>query len=88
MGMERSHSESSSPNDGEDSRLVEVRLKTKQRKMAVLHELLAACVTDFPEENAESSVLSVGYDARQRVAIRLLALWLDISWRKVVSPVL
>ncbi|CAM6015915.1 unnamed protein product [Sphagnum balticum] len=84
-GMERSHSESSSPNDGEDSRLVEVRLKTKQRKMAVLHELLAACVTDFPEENAESSVLSVGYDARQRVAIRLLALWLDISWRKVAG---
>ncbi|KAH8933724.1 hypothetical protein BDL97_18G045000 [Sphagnum fallax] len=85
MGMERSHCESSSPNDGEDSRLVEVRLKTKQRKMAVLHELLAACVTDFPEENAESSVLSVGYDARQRVAIRLLALWLDISWRKVAG---
>lgn len=57
----------------------------RQRKIAVVYELLIACVADTPQEKAGKAVLRAGYDARHRVALRLLASWLDISWRKVVS---
>jgi hypothetical protein len=52
--------------------------------MAVLFELLAACVADTPEDEKKKSRLRRGYDARHRVALRLLATWLDITWLKVV----
>lgn len=61
----------------------EGKLLTKQRKMAVLYELLAACVADTPEDEKKKSRLRRGYDARHRAALRLLATWLDITWLKV-----
>lgn len=61
----------------------EGKLLTQQRKMAVLFELLAACVADTPEDEKKKSRLRRGYDARHRVALRLLATWLDITWLKV-----
>jgi len=69
---------------------------SNERKVAVLYTLLAGCVAD-PHEvtgatSAEASkgdvIVKAGYDARQRVALRLLVLWLDIDWTKVVSSIL
>ncbi|KAF8780364.1 hypothetical protein HU200_001476 [Digitaria exilis] len=57
------------------------------RKMALLYALLSACVADKPvsqeEEDRKSSHFRKGYDARHRVALRLLATWLDVKWIKV-----
>ncbi|KAL3687901.1 hypothetical protein R1sor_014210 [Riccia sorocarpa] len=75
----------SSSSEQEDKEQVERRILVAQRKVAVLYELLTACVADTPEEKAGKSVLNAGYDARQRVAIRLLALWLDVDWKKVAA---
>jgi len=55
-----------------------------QRKVTVLFELLSACVADTPEGSNESPRLKKGYDARLRTALRLLAIWLDIKWIKMV----
>lgn len=66
-----------------NSRFSEAEVMTKQRKIAVMHELLSACVSDVPEDKG-LKVSKFGYDARQRVALRLLALWLNIEWSKVV----
>lgn len=63
--------------------LSEANALSTERKVAVVYTLLAACVADSPEEGA--SGLKAGYDARQRVALRLIALWLDLDWNKVVS---
>ncbi|XP_062209595.1 uncharacterized protein LOC133911386 [Phragmites australis] len=57
------------------------------RKMALLYMLLSACVADKPvlqeEEDRKSSHFRKGYDARHRVALRLLATWLDVKWIKM-----
>ena len=72
---------------------------SKERKVAVVYTLLAACVSDPISEEPKGKkdknaggnsdgadiVIKPGYDARQRVALRLLALWFDIEWAKVVS---
>lgn len=59
------------------------------RKMALLYALLSACVADKPvsqeEEDRKSSHFRKGYDARHRVALRLIATWLDVKWIKMVS---
>lgn len=57
------------------------------RKMAVLYMLLSACVADvnMAEEGMGSPRVTKGYDARHRVALRLLATWLDVHWNKMVS---
>ncbi|TVU48639.1 hypothetical protein EJB05_08280, partial [Eragrostis curvula] len=59
------------------------------RKMAFLYALLSACVADKPvlqeQEDRKSSRFRKGYDARHRVALRLLATWLDVKWIKMVS---
>lgn len=65
------------------SRLSEAEVLTKQRKIAVMHELVLACISDVPK-NSGVKAPKYGYDARQRVALRLLALWLNIEWYKVV----
>ncbi|CAL4928648.1 unnamed protein product [Urochloa decumbens] len=56
-------------------------------KMALLYALLSACVADKPvsqeEEDRKSSHFRKGYDARHRVALRLLATWLDVKWIKM-----
>jgi len=56
------------------------------RKMAVLYMLLSACVADvnMAEEGMGSPRVTKGYDARHRVALRLLATWLDVKWSKMV----
>ncbi|XP_077246446.1 transmembrane/coiled-coil protein (DUF726) isoform X2 [Tasmannia lanceolata] len=59
---------------------------TYQRKVAVLFELLSACLADAPKDDkksSKSSRLRKGYDARHRVSLRLLATWLDIKWIKM-----
>jgi len=69
---------------GFNSRFSEVEVMAKQRKIAVMLELVTACVADIPDEKGEKNP-KYGYDARQRVALRLLALWLDIEWSKVAG---
>ncbi|RRT56082.1 hypothetical protein B296_00004688 [Ensete ventricosum] len=56
----------------------------RQRRMVLLYELLSACVADTPQDNKKVSQFRKGYDARHRVALRLLATWLDVKWIKVV----
>lgn len=57
------------------------------RKMALLYALLSSCVADNPvlqeQEDRKSSRFRKGYDARHRVALRLLATWLDVKWIKM-----
>lgn len=51
----------------------------QKRRLVVLYELLSACVADIPQDDKKSKFRK-GYDARHRVAIRLLATWLDVKW--------
>ncbi|XP_027942603.1 transmembrane and coiled-coil domain-containing protein 4-like isoform X1 [Vigna unguiculata] len=44
-----------------------------QRKVTVLYTLVAACVADTDKSRQ-------GYDARHRVALRLLSVWLGVKW--------
>ncbi|KAM3408979.1 hypothetical protein ACQJBY_001793 [Aegilops geniculata] len=55
------------------------------RKMAVLYMLLSACVADvnMDEDGMGSPRIRKGYDARHRVALRLIATWLDVKWIKM-----
>lgn len=55
-----------------------------QRKVTVLYELLSACLAGTLEENKKCTRRRKGYDARHRVALRLLATWLDVKWIKMV----
>lgn len=55
-----------------------------QRKITVLYELLSACLTDMPGDSKTSTRRRKGYDARHRVALRLLATWFDVKWTKMV----
>ncbi|KAL8478842.1 hypothetical protein ACS0TY_030646 [Phlomoides rotata] len=61
----------------------EAAMLSYQRKMTVLYELLSACLANIPEDNKESTKRRKGYDARHRVALRLLATWFDIKWIKM-----
>ncbi|XP_048335113.2 uncharacterized protein LOC107424393 isoform X3 [Ziziphus jujuba] len=54
-----------------------------QRKVTVLYELLSACLADSNGDNKKSTRRRKGYDARHRVALRLLATWLDVKWIKM-----
>lgn len=62
----------------------EVRELSYQRKLTVLYELLSACLADIRDDDKKCARKRKGYDARHRVALRLLATWLDIKWIKVV----
>lgn len=55
-----------------------------QRKLAFLYELLSACVADIPDDDKKSSQHRKGYDSRHRIALRILAGWLDVQWINVV----
>uniref|UniRef100_A0ACD5TNB9 Uncharacterized protein n=1 Tax=Avena sativa TaxID=4498 RepID=A0ACD5TNB9_AVESA len=61
------------------------RCSKDYRKMAVLYMLLSACVADvnMAEDGVGSPRIRKGYDARHRVALRLLATWLDVKWIKM-----
>ncbi|XVF17983.1 hypothetical protein REPUB_Repub10bG0172400 [Reevesia pubescens] len=63
----------------------EVRMLSYQRKMTVLYELLSACLAaaDTREDNKKYNRRRKGYDARHRVAFRLLATWFDVEWIKM-----
>lgn len=70
--------------DGSESRFFEKpieegKLLSEERKLTVLYELLSSCVADYVTEGG-----SKGYDARHRVALRLLATWLNVKWTKMV----
>lgn len=66
----------------------EISMLGYQRKVAVLYELLSACLALTPEANENATRRRQGYDARHRVALRLLATWFDVKWIKmVVFPV-
>ena len=70
--------------DGSGSRVSEKpmeegKLLTEERKIAVLYELLSSCLAGDVRDDG-----SKGYDARHRVALRLLATWLNIKWIKMV----
>lgn len=66
----------------------EERMLSNQRKVTVLYEILSACLADRREENKKCTRKRNGYDARHRVALRLLATWLDIKWTKMVCALL
>ncbi|MBA0681955.1 hypothetical protein Goari_023721 [Gossypium aridum] len=56
----------------------EGKLLSEERKLTVLYELLSSCVADYVTDGG-----SKGYDARHRVALRLLATWLNVKWTKM-----
>lgn len=64
----------------------EGRMISRQRKLAVLYELLSACVADSSEDESKSSGRK-GYDARHRFGLRLLATWLGIRWLEMVCSI-
>lgn len=59
----------------------EVMMLSDQRKLTVLYELLSGCLANLGEDIGRRRK---GYDARHRVALRLLATWLDVKWTKMV----
>ncbi|XP_062143976.1 probable lipase MIL1 isoform X2 [Alnus glutinosa] len=61
----------------------EVTMLSYRRKVTVLYLLLSACLADTRDDNKKCSRRRKGYDARHRVALRLLATWLDIKWAKM-----
>ncbi|KAL4569010.1 hypothetical protein LXL04_024637 [Taraxacum kok-saghyz] len=63
----------------------EVGMIGNQRKVAVLYELLWACLADTPTEDDKKSESrpQKGYDARHRAALRLLTTWFDLKWIKM-----
>ncbi|EOY14915.1 Transmembrane and coiled-coil domain-containing protein 4 isoform 2 [Theobroma cacao] len=61
----------------------EGELLTEERKVTVLYELLSACVAEASDNGSKSSSQTKGYDARHRVALRLLATWLNVKWVKM-----
>ncbi|GFQ07675.1 uncharacterized membrane protein f35d11.3 [Phtheirospermum japonicum] len=67
-----------------DERTMEgATLLSYQKKVTVLYELLSACLADIPEDDLKSTKRMEGYDARHRVALRLIATWFDIKWIKM-----
>ncbi|KAM3394513.1 transmembrane and coiled-coil domain-containing protein 4 isoform X1 [Capsicum galapagoense] len=69
---------------GSDEKPVEeVSMLGYTRKVTVLHELLSACLAQAPENGKKPTRRRKGYDARHRVALRLLATWLNVRWIKV-----
>ncbi|KAK6125726.1 hypothetical protein DH2020_040530 [Rehmannia glutinosa] len=81
--VEEAHVESICESDGKP--LEEVTMLSYPRKVTVLYELLSACLADTPEDKKKSTRQRKGYDARHRVALRLLATWFDVKWTKMES---
>lgn len=61
----------------------EATMLSYQRKVTVLYELLSACLADMGGDNKKCTRKRKGYDARHRVALRLLATWFNIEWIKM-----
>ncbi|KAI3451031.1 hypothetical protein Pfo_007696 [Paulownia fortunei] len=81
--VEEAHVQSIYESDGKS--LEEVTVLSYPRKVTVLYELLSACLADTPEDNKKSTRIRKGYDARHRVALRLLATWFDVKWIEMES---
>ncbi|EFJ30548.1 hypothetical protein SELMODRAFT_170005 [Selaginella moellendorffii] len=64
------------------SQEIDSSVLTRQRKVAVLYELLVACVADASDEK---KAFRGGYDSRYRVTLRLLATWFDVKWSKMAA---
>lgn len=79
--VEQNHVQTISESNGKP--LEEVEMLSYPRKVTVLYELLSACLADTPEDDKKSTRRRKGYDARHRVALRLLATWLDVKWIKM-----
>lgn len=62
----------------------EVSMLSYQKKVSLLHELLSACLAVTVDDNREIVQRRRGYDARHRVALRLLTAWLNINWITMV----
>lgn len=63
---------------------IEEAMLSYERKVTVLYELLTACLADTHEDNKKCTRKRKGYDARHRVALRLLTTWLDVKWINMV----
>ncbi|XP_039035470.1 transmembrane and coiled-coil domain-containing protein 4-like isoform X2 [Hibiscus syriacus] len=63
----------------------EVEMLTCHRKVMVLYELLSASLAaaEISEDSKKYTRRRKGYDARNRVALRLLTTWFDIEWIKM-----
>ncbi|KAL4362892.1 hypothetical protein GQ457_04G020770 [Hibiscus cannabinus] len=63
-----------------------VGMLTYHRKVMVLYELLSASLAaaETSEDSNKYNQRRKGYDARHRVALRLLTTWFDIEWIKMV----
>ncbi|KAH6791465.1 transmembrane/coiled-coil protein [Perilla frutescens var. frutescens] len=80
---EEAHLESISESDGKP--LEVITMLSYPRKVTVLYELLSACLAEAPEDNKITTRQRKGYDARHRVALRLLSTWFDVKWITVES---
>ncbi|GMY12172.1 transmembrane and coiled-coil domain-containing protein 4-like isoform X1 [Fagus crenata] len=67
----------------DEKTIEELAMLSYRRKVIVLYVLLSACLADTGNANKKCSRQRKGYDARHRVALRLLATWLDIKWTKM-----
>ncbi|KAK4368110.1 hypothetical protein RND71_011902 [Anisodus tanguticus] len=79
--IEQAHLESVSGYD--EKPVEEASVLEYSRKVTVLYQLFSACLAQSPEESKRYTRRRKGYDARHRVALRLLATWFDIKWIKV-----
>ncbi|XP_047336782.1 transmembrane and coiled-coil domain-containing protein 4 [Impatiens glandulifera] len=66
--------------DSDRSSLEETRMLSQQKKVTVLYELLSACLAGSAEDNKQQTKRAKGYDARHRLALRLLSTWFNIKW--------
>lgn len=55
----------------------------RHRKLTICYELLLACIAGSAQNDGKSDIANQ-YDARHRVALRLLATWLGIKWIEMV----
>uniref|UniRef100_A0A5B7BNS4 Putative transmembrane and coiled-coil domain-containing protein 4 isoform X2 n=1 Tax=Davidia involucrata TaxID=16924 RepID=A0A5B7BNS4_DAVIN len=77
------HAPNGSGSKSDEKSFEEVTMLSYQRKVTVLYELLSACLADIPEDNKSHTRREKGYDARHRVALRLLATWFNVKWVKM-----
>ncbi|PON51990.1 Alpha/Beta hydrolase fold containing protein [Parasponia andersonii] len=66
-----------------DKPVKEATLLSYERKVTILYSLISACLADDTEGIGNCLQQRKGYDARHRVALRLLATWLGIKWLRV-----
>ncbi|XP_010316399.2 uncharacterized protein [Solanum lycopersicum] len=78
--IEQAHLESVSGFD--EKPVEEASILEYSRKVNVLYQLFSACLAQSSEE-IKKYTQRRGYDARHRVALRLLATWFDVKWIKV-----